>query len=190
MARRNKTLAKELLPFVEPLTDVQRLFVLAKLEGMTDVAAATAAGISNPKSRAYQIAKHPAVIEALKKGIEILATEVMFTRRHAHELLLDAHRNAANTTEQVMAIREMIKLHGVAAPEVKELHTTVKGEIEHREVRELTDEQLLQLAQLPTNRLPQIVDGEYEVLEDDQGKDGGAKSGEGSFEKEAPGPKE
>jgi hypothetical protein len=109
-------------------------------------------------------------MEAMKAGIEALATEVMFTRKKAHDLLMDAHRNAANTTEQVMAIKEMIRLHGVAAPEVKEIHTHGKVSIEHREVKELTDEQLLRLAQLPTAELPHIIDGEYEVV-DAQGAD-------------------
>jgi hypothetical protein len=157
--------AKQLTAYLEPLTETQRIWVTCKLKGMTDVAAATAAGIANPKTNGGQFRKSAACMEALKAGVEILANDVMFTRKQAHEMYMDAHRNAANSLEQVAAINAMVKLHGIAAPEVKEIHQHVSGSVEHREVRELTDEQLLQLAKLPDSQMPQIIDGEYDIVE-------------------------
>lgn len=169
--------AKLLAPYLEPLTEQQRIFVECSLKGMSDIAAATAAGVSVPKKNAYRVKQSKAVQEALKKGIELLATDVMFTRKKAHDMLLDAHSNAQTTTEQVLAINAMIKLHGIAAPEVKEIHQTVHGSIEHHEVKELTDEQLLRIAQLPDNELPAIIEGEYsETSERESGRTEGRKT--------------
>jgi len=171
-------LGKELAPYLEQLTEMQLIFVQCKLKGMTDVASATAAGLSNPQKAGYRFMKSKAVQEAVKVGREALARGVMFDRRKAHEMLMDAHRNAENATEQVVAIREMIKLHGIAAPEVKEIHQTVKGEVVHKEVKELTDEELLRLAKLPTAQLPSIIEGEYQELPDANAtrEDGGSEA--------------
>lgn len=146
---------------------MQRIFVMCKLKGMSDVASATAAGLANPDRNAHNMKKSKSVQEAIRKGIEALANEVMFTRHKAHDLLMDAHRNAATSTEQVLAIRELIKLHGVAAPEVKEIHQKHSGMIDHREVKELTDAELLKLADFSAGEHPSIIEGEYEVIEGD-----------------------
>jgi phage terminase small subunit len=160
--------SKELAAFLEPLTERQRIYVESRLRGLSKMASATAAGISNPKHNAYQFEKRPAVREAIRAGMEALATEVMFTRKKAHDMLMDAHRNAASTTEQVFAIKELIKLHGVAAPEVKELRHQVTGSLKHEEVRQLSDTELLKLAQLPPSELPStVIEGEYESVERD-----------------------
>jgi phage terminase small subunit len=155
---------KALVPFLEELTEKESLYVQAKLRGMTNVAACTAAGVANPAVNQSNYAKNPKIKAALRRGKELLASEVMFDRKKAHNLLMDAHANAATTTEQVLAVRELIKLHGVAAPEVKEIHQKIEGTVEHKEVQALTDEQLLALARLPDDRLPSIVEGEYERI--------------------------
>lgn len=145
---------------------MQRLYVKARLEGLSKSAAAAAAG-ANPKNT-KQFDESPAVQEALRKGMEAFSAEVMFSRRKAHDMLMEAHANAANTIEQVAAIKELIKLHGVAAPEVKELrhHHSLQGG-GPREVRNLSDDELLQLAQLPTEQLPHIIDSEFEEVDTD-----------------------
>jgi len=163
--------AKELAKYLEPLTRIQQLYVKARLEGMSKFAAATAAGISNPRANGGKIEKSAAVREALRVGRELLAAEVLFTRKQAHQMLMEAYANADTATEQVLAIREMIKLHGVAAPEVKELRHQVTGKVEHEEVKRLSDSDLLRLAQLPTERVPQVLEAEYDIIEDDRPAD-------------------
>src|SRR5690606_3836742 len=140
------------------------LYVKARLEGLSKSAAAAAAG-ANPKN-SKQFEESAAVQEALRKGMEAFSAEVMFSRRKAHDMLMEAHANASNTIEQVAAIKELIKLHGVAAPEVKELrhHHSLEGG-GPREVRNLSDDELLRLAQLPTEQLPHIIDGEFEEVD-------------------------
>lgn len=156
---------KELAKYLEPLTQIQRIYTESRLKGMSKVASATAAGITAPHKNAGRIEESAAVKEALRVGRELLATEIMFTRKKAHELLMEAHANSATATEQIFAIREMIKLHGVAAPEVKELRHQVTGKLEHEEVKRLSDSDLLRLARLPDNKIPQILEGEFSIVD-------------------------
>jgi hypothetical protein len=174
------TAGAQLSPYLEPLTEMQRIFVTCKLKGMTDTAAGTAAGVANPTKNSSRMMKSAAVQEAIKAGVDIAAREIMFSRKEAHDMLMDAHRNAANTTEQVLAIREMIKLHGIAAPEVKQIEHKHAGRIEHAPVAELSDADLFKLAKLPTDQLPDIIDGEYELVEastDSSGAGSGPETG-------------
>jgi hypothetical protein len=161
---------KELAKYLEPLTHMQRLYVEARLKGLSKVAAATAAGMSQPRSNYYKFEESAAVKEALRIAREIGATEIMFTRKKAHEMLLEAHANAATATEQIFAIREMIKLHGVAAPEVKELRHQVTGKVEHEAVKRLSTEDLLRLAKLDDAQVPQVLEGEFEIVDDGRTK--------------------
>lgn len=160
------TSGKELAPYLEPLTEMQRLYVRARLQGLSKVASATAAGCANPGNNWNKFENSAAVKEAIRAGTEALARDIMFTRKKAHELLEEAHRNAATATEQILAIREMIKLHGVAAPEVKELRHQVTGKVEHEQVKSLSDADLLRLARLPDDKVPQVLEAEYEVVDE------------------------
>lgn len=159
--------AKHLAKYLEPLTEKQRIYATCRLKGMSRIASATAAGCTNnPNSSAKAFDKSVAVQEVLTKGRELLANEIMFDRRKAHEMLMEAHANAETATEQVVAIREMIKLHGVAAPEVKEIRQQISGTVTHEEVTRLSDADLLRLAKLDDDQVPDVLEGEYELVED------------------------
>lgn len=161
---------KELAKYLEPLTQIQQIYVRSRLQGMSKVASATAAGITAPHKNAGSIESSEAVKEALRIGRELLATEIMFTRKTAHEMLMTAHALADTATEQIFAIRELIKLHGVAAPEVKELRHQVTGKVEHEEVKRLSDKDLLRLARLSDDKVPQVLEGEYSIVDDGRTK--------------------
>jgi nitrogen regulatory protein PII-like uncharacterized protein len=137
---------------------------------MSKIASAAASGITNPKNY-QQFEKSPAVQEALSKLRELAANDIMFDRKEAHRLLMDAHANAATATEQVLAIREMIKLHGVAAPEVKEIRQSVEGKVTHEVVRDMSDDELMLLAKLDDEEVPQVLEGEYELVDKSQSTD-------------------
>jgi hypothetical protein len=157
---------KELAKYLEPLTQIQKIYVECRLKGMSKVASATAAGITAPHKNAGRIEESAAVKEALRVGRELLATEIMFTRKKAHEMLMEAHAHADTATEEILAIREMIKLHGVAAPEVKELRHQVTGKLEHEAVKQLSDADLLRLARLDDDKVPHVLEAEYEIVDD------------------------
>ncbi len=137
----------------------ERIYCEGRLSGLSKVASAGAAGFANPKKMAYQIEKRPHVMEAIVAATQIYAEEVGFTRREAHDMLMVAFRNADTAMEQIAAVRELIKLHGVQAP--------VVIEVEHTHTHEL------QLENMPLKELMQLagqrgitLEGEYERVAD------------------------
>lgn len=69
--------------------------------------------------------------------------EVKVTRGMLTNMLLESHRKAANSTEEIAAIREMGKMHGVYEPE-----KTVSVNANYTKVEQLetlSDEELLQM---------------------------------------------
>ena len=123
----------------QELSQKERLYCEARLSGMTQVAAGAAAGIANPKKRANAMEQRPQVQTALIAAMQISADEVGFTRKDAHDMLMSAYYNADTAAEQIAAVRELIKLHGIAAPVVIEHdHThTHELQLEHMPLDEL-----------------------------------------------------
>ena len=94
------------------LTRKQRLYVDARLQGMSQVAAATAAGSTRPKSEAHRFETHEKVQQALVDRMAKVADEVDFSRKEAHDMYMEAYRNAETAMEQIAAVNAMVKLHG------------------------------------------------------------------------------
>ena len=119
------------------------MYVQQRTAGLSKIAACTAAGYENPKRTASDIEKRPQVQAALIAICDNMADDIGFTRKEAHDMLMDAYRNAATASEQIQAVKEMINLHGIAEP------------------KRLDSQKLLEMAGLETL----AIDGEYEVLE-------------------------
>jgi hypothetical protein len=140
----------DLTPALDGLTDRQRLYVEQRLSGKSVAAAAAIAGYAS----GAQVERNPDIQAALNSGRAISARAVGFTREEAHDMLMQAYRNAESASEQVMAVRELVKLHGIAEP-IKHEHT------HKHELRALSDDELLRLAggravfQLPPALYPQ-----------------------------------
>lgn len=104
------------------LTARERTYVDCRLDGMTQVASAAAAGESTPQ----RFEENPKVQAALIERMQATADEVDFSRKEAHDMYLDAYRNAETATEQIAAVTAMVKLHGLEKPRVIEhKHTAV-----------------------------------------------------------------
>jgi hypothetical protein len=160
------TAATEIAKILESLTPMQTLYVQARLEGMTQVAAATAAGAANPKKNASQFEKSENVRQALRQSKQIFAEKLQFDRKKAHEMYMDAYRAADTATEQKLVVDSLVKLHGIAAPEVKKLEHTHKGEITHKkQLSHMPDSKLLEMANLTPAEDPDIIDGEFVELD-------------------------
>ncbi len=145
---------------------MQTLYVQARLEGMTQVAAATAAGAANPKRNASQFEKSESVRQALRQSREIFAQKLQFDRKKAHDMYMDAYRAADTATEQKLVVDSLVKLHGIAAPEVKKLEHTHTGTITHKkQLQHLPDSKLLEMANLSPAEDPDIIEGEYVELD-------------------------
>jgi len=103
------------------LTPRERIFVQSRLEGMTQIASAAAAGYPTPRVDGSRTEKKDKVQAAIIAGMQETAEEVGFTRKDAHDMLYQAWQNAATAAEQIQAVKEMIALHGLAAPKQLEV---------------------------------------------------------------------
>lgn len=152
---------KQIADVLGKLTHMQRLYVKARSEGASKTAAATAAGMANPKHNANKFEESEAVRDALRAIAEITADAIAFSRKDAHEMYMQAYYSAATAAEMVMAINGIVKLHGLAAPEVKELRHKHQGRIEHAQISNMPDSELAKLAQLKDSP---FIDAEFEVV--------------------------
>lgn len=141
------------------LTRMQRIYVDSRLAGMSQVASATAAGATQPKTECWRLEKNEKVQAVMVDRMQKTADEVDFSRKEAHEMYLEAYRNAETAAEQIMAINAMVKLHGLEKPRVLE----VKHDHTHT----------AQLEFMPTGKLMElagmedlVLEGEFEEVED------------------------
>lgn len=155
-------MSQNLASSLTELTPLKRMYVQARLEGLSITASAAAAGTD--KKNGSRLEKDPDVQAAMVNAMNELAEEVQFSRKEAHDMLYSAYLNAATSTEQVMAVRAMIDLHGIAAPK--------KVEVEHdhkhtHQLEYMPTEELMKLAGMENLTL----EGEYEVVTDDSEED-------------------
>lgn len=147
---------------LKDLPPKRRIYVQCRLDGMTQTASMQAAGLKGKASD--RLENDPKVQAAMVAACEDLAEEVQFGRREAHDMLMSAYQNAATATEQIAAVRELINLHGIAQPKKVEHEHTHKGVVS---LEKMETQQLLKEAGLEHLTL----EGEYEVVKDDDGGD-------------------
>lgn len=141
------------------LTKIERGYVEGRLQGLSQVASAVAAGCKTPRSDANRLEKNPKVQAALVDRMQKIADEVDFSRKEAHDMYMDAYQNADTAMEQIAAVNAMVKLHGLEKPkqfEIKHEHTH-SGQIEH-----LSTDELIKLAGMQKTL---ALEGEYEEVE-------------------------
>jgi len=143
------------------LSTKERIYMQGRLDGLTQIAAGAAAGLNCDFTA---LENRPHYVAAMVAAMEDLAEETSFSRKEAHEMLMQAYTNAATAAEQIQAVKEMIALHGIAAAKKIEVTHEHKGAI--------------QLERMETNELMKIagmehitLEGEYEVVTDDNGHD-------------------
>lgn len=87
---------------------------------------------------------------------------IKFTKDQATMLLLESHRKSKDSTEEIKAVQELIKLHGLAAPEKREIEIT-----RHDQLRELDDRELQQMAGMDIDLDPSSYAISYEDNDED-----------------------
>jgi hypothetical protein len=140
------------------LTRQQRLYVDGRLSGLSQVAAASAAGCGTPRKDGHRLEKNEVVQKAMLDMMQRTADEVGFGRKEAHDMYMDAYMNAETAMEQIAAVNALVKLHGLEAPK--------KVEIEHthdhnHELRFLPTEELMKLAGMDQKL---VLEGEFEEV--------------------------
>ncbi len=125
----------------KPLTIKERIYVDSRLAGMSQVASAAAAGYADCNRQASKIEKKESVQKALVARMQKVAEEVDFSRKEAHDMLMQAYINADTAMEQIAAVREMIKLHGIAEPaQVEHTHKhQAKLSLDRMDLKQLMD---------------------------------------------------
>lgn len=161
---------KSIAKSIAPLTYMQKIYVESIVKGMSKVASATAAGQPNPKKNYVRLDKSPTVLRALQEIREVTAGDIMFGVVEAHDLLMQAFHAATTSAEMTQAANALIKLHGTAKPEVKEIHQHHTGSVNHHaSVDDLSDEQLMRLAGVDKNDRPLLESTATEVEKVDEG---------------------
>ncbi len=141
------------------LSAKERIYLQGRLDGLTQIASGAAAGLHTDFT---ELERRPHFQEAMMVAMSELAEEVGFSRKEAHEMLLAAYTNAATAAEQIMAVKEMIALHGVAAAKKIEVTHEHKGSVQ---LERMETSELMKIAGMEHLTL----EGEYEVVTDDDG---------------------
>lgn len=132
---------------VRTLTSQEDAYVRYSIQGLNPSAALRAAGYKNPAQTLMEFAERDDIQTALAHGREMVRQTALahgaleFSRDDATMMYLDAHSKAENATEMIRATDSLVKLHGLAEPEKKEVRVTNRHEIEA-----LDSEELMKLA--------------------------------------------
>ena len=132
---------------IRELTSQEEAYVRYCIQGLNPSAAARAAGYSDPITAVATFAEREDICKALAYGREMirqtaLASGAMnFTRDDATMLYLEAHSTAENSSEKIRAVDSLVKLHGLAEPEKKEIKITTRDQMQA-----LDSDKLLEIA--------------------------------------------
>lgn len=133
-------------------------FVTCIMQDLPLVAAGREAGI--PRNRLQEVLARPHVAQTITYLRDQYATEtIVVTRDRLNAMLFEAHGKAANTTEEVMAIRELGKMNGLYAPE--KVERTDRRYVTFEQINSMSTDELLQLAEEDSLE-PQTYEGELD----------------------------
>ena len=141
------------------LNPKERIYVQSRLEGLTQIASAAAAGYAQPRVRGNELEKREHIQAAMLTAMQETAEEVGFTRKEAHDMLMAAYQNAATAAEQIQAVKEMINLHGLAVPKKIEVDHKHSGAVS---LERMETHELMKLADMEDL----VLEGEFEVIDD------------------------
>lgn len=131
---------------VNELTDIQKAYVRHRLRGLNVQQAADAAGLKHPHDNGHRLEEAVGVQLELQEKRRELAKKVGITRDHVVAGLFEAAgmaKEMADPVAMVTAWRELGKLLGYYAPEVKRIEKGIsKGDL-IKALEDMSDEELL-----------------------------------------------
>ena len=139
-------------------------YVAGILMGLSPAQASIHAGATQWYSR--RLRKDPKVIAAITQARKNLLNKHEFTRDRAVQMLFEAREMAIVLEDPMAVIRAidtLIKMHGFYAPEVHELRLSTDLTKRSRQIKELSDEKLLALAE--QEELTTAIDVEFKELD-------------------------
>lgn len=151
----------------KPLTERQRLFVKYFSQGMGQTAAAEKAGFAAPKQDGHRLVRDPKIQLAVAKEREKYAKASGITKKKIIDGMLEAVEMAktkADPTAMIQGYREIGRMCGFYEPAKTQIEVSVNGQVMLQKMQELSDEELLKLAEESGDL--DAIEGEFEeVLE-------------------------
>ena len=148
------------------LTPRQIAYVKNRAQGMHCVAAAQAAGYSNPNVQGYQVENTPIVKNALAKEWAKAEKVGEMTKKKVMDGMLYAIEQAkilADPTAQIAGWREVAKICGYYEPQKVKMEISVSAKRMFSQFEVMSDEELLKIAE------SEIIDVDAtEILDEDQ----------------------
>lgn len=146
------------------LTAQQETYVQRRAVGLNPYASARAAGYRDPVKAVEELSLIPEIDDAIaylreaQRVTAIQAGAIEFTKDDATLLYLQAHAKAEDAATEIRAVDSLVKLHGLAAPEKKEIKVTSSEQL-----RTLDDATLMELAgseiKLDPSQYTEVSDG-------------------------------
>ncbi len=147
------------------LNDQQKAYVDARASGLEKTPAAIAAGYKgNSPSIATELEKHPGVRDLLQAEQRKNAYMLGITRETVLQGMMDAVADAkalADPMAQIAGWREIAKICGYYAPEVKKIELSAGAKTVLQRMEQMDDEELLRLAE------SEIIDVEFTEVRHD-----------------------
>lgn len=147
------------------LTEQQEEYVEGVLDGKAKSHAALDAGYSHG-SQSHRLDRNELVQTALAERREELSSATQITRAGVLNGILDAIEMArvmADPMAMLAGYRDISKMMGYNAPEVKKVEvTSSQGRLRHK-MQSLSDEDLLRLAE--GGEIDDVIDGEARVID-------------------------
>lgn len=148
------------------LTDQQRLFVEQIIKGKPPIVAARIAGYSQPESQATTVAKSPKVAAAIQYLYKKHEKAADMTRKKVMDGMLEAidmARLQADAGNMIAGWREIGRMCGYYAPEVKKIDISISAKRVIDKMETLSDEDLVKMIEDSS----QIIEAEAtEILDD------------------------
>lgn len=151
----------------KPLTEQQRMFVYFFVEEkQTQTASARLAGYSNPGTAAMDLMKNPKIQAAIAESRAEYAAASQMTKKKVIDGFLEAielAKTMAEPASMVSGWREVGKMCGFYEPTKHEIKVSIRGEMMLKQMQNMTDEELLALAEQGGGV---TLDGNFEEIED------------------------
>lgn len=163
------------------LTDRQKIFIDCMLKGQNQTNAARSAGYANPGVEANRMMRNPKVREAMTYLHKKHERSVQMTRRQVMEGFkeaIDMARIQGESNTMVNGWREIGRMCGYYAPEVKKIDVNITAKRAIDKLETLTDAELMEMieddnsiiegeAMEVLDTLQDISDAEFSDAEDD-----------------------
>ncbi|MGR5253653.1 hypothetical protein ACPV5S_15755 [Vibrio astriarenae] len=143
------------------MSSQEQSYVMYRVRGLNPSAAARSAGYPQPQKSGFALETRDDVLRAISHFLELARQETTvnakFTKDDATALYLEAHAKAANATEEIKAVDSLVKLHGLAEPEKRQVEITHRDQLDT-----LDDDELMKLA----GHTYELAPEDYVVVDD------------------------